>query len=239
MREAGRAPSPRRVTSADGQRGRGAAIPLDETGVVVDRWLGRIAAAEGLFVVDERQRIVHWSSAAQRILGYSPEEVIGQRCYLALVGREPDGHPVCRQNCQVMANARRGRGTAAYEVVASGRDGSPRCIGISVLVLGGLRKKAFRVLHLFREVTDSPPLRRRGVPPPAPSTEAVVAAEHLTRRELQVLRLFAGGSTTAEIAAALDISRFTARNHVAAIQRKLGARNRLEIVLLSVRAGLL
>ncbi len=63
--------------------------------------------------------------------------------------------------------------------------------------------------------------------------------EHLTRRELEVLRLLAAGSATDEIGHALDISMFTARNHVANIQRKLGARNRLEIVLLATRGGLI
>ncbi|HZP97437.1 MAG TPA: LuxR C-terminal-related transcriptional regulator [Candidatus Limnocylindria bacterium] len=201
-----------------------------------DSWFGRIAAAEGLFVVDERQRIVHWSSAAQRILGFSPEEVTGQPCYLALMGREPTGHPVCRQNCQVIANARRGRGTASYEVIASGRDGIGRCVGISVLVLGGLKKRSFRVLHLFREIGRRPFERSSDT---APRAETRPPVEHLTRRELQVLRLFAAGSTNAEVAEALHISAYTARNHVASIQRKLGARNRLEIVLLSMRAGLL
>jgi len=69
---------------------------------------GRIACADGLFVTDQRQRIVNWSSAAQRVLGYSPEEVVGQPCYRVLMGRELDGHPVCRRECQVTANARRG-----------------------------------------------------------------------------------------------------------------------------------
>jgi two-component system response regulator DesR len=66
--------------------------------------------------------------------------------------------------------------------------------------------------------------------------EAMV--ESLTRRELEVLRLFAQGATIDEIAGTLTISVFTARNHIANIGRKLGARNRLETVLLGMRRGL-
>lgn len=200
-----------------------------------DARLGRIIATDGLFVVDERQRIVHWSETAQRLLGFSADEVLGRPCYLALMGREPSGHPVCGRDCRVIANARRGRGTATYEVVAADRSGAARCVSISVVLLEGLRRGTFRALHLFREVARGP-LPRRAVSAPPPVRPTV---ERLTRRELEVLRIFATGSTPAEIAHALHISPFTARNHVASVQRKLGARNRLEIVLLSMRAGLL
>ena len=215
------------------------AIPLDGSSVVEDAWFGRIASADGLFVVDERQRIVAWSSSAQRLLGYSPEEVAGRPCYLVLTGREPDGHPVCKRNCQVTVNARRGRGTASYEVAACSREGTVKYVSISVLVLKGLAK-AFRVLHVFHDVNAKPMSERRAAPSarrasagPAPT------AERLTRRELEVLRLFAAGSTTEELGQALGISVFTARNHIASIQRKLSARNRLEIVLLAMRGGLI
>jgi len=222
-----------------GPAARPPAIPLDDSSVVEDAWLGRIASADGLFVVDERQRIVAWSSAAQRLLGYSPEEVMGRPCYQVLTGREPDGHPVCRRNCQVTVNARRGRGTASYEVAACSREGAMKYVNISVLVLKGLAK-SFRVLHLFHDVNARPVSGRRPAPHARPeSEERAPAAERLTRRELEVLRLFATGSTTEEIGHALGISVFTARNHIASIQRKLGARNRLEVVLLAMRGGLI
>jgi DNA-binding CsgD family transcriptional regulator len=62
--------------------------------------------------------------------------------------------------------------------------------------------------------------------------------ETLTRRELEVLRLFSQGATIDEIGESLTISVFTARNHIANIGRKLGARSRLETVLLAMRRGL-
>ncbi len=214
-------------------------VPLDDTAIVEDPWLGRIATADGLFVTDEHQRIVTWSSSAQRILGYSPEEVIGQRCFMVLMGREPGGHPICRRLCRVTANAERGRGTAAYEVAARARDGTVKCLSNSVLVLNGANG-TFRVIHLLREVTCHPGLRRRvATPVPASPDEGLPIAERLTRREQEVLRLLAGGATVDEIAEELTISVFTARNHVANVQRKLGARSRLETVLLGMRNSLI
>ncbi len=129
-------------------------------------------------MTDERQRIQAWSSVAQRMLGYAPEEVVGKPCYRVMMGREVEGHPVCGPNSPVTRNARRGRGTAAYEVIVQARDGSPRCVQSSVLEG---QRRGFRVIHLLREGT---------------------------------------------------------RNHIASVQRKLGVRNRLDMVLQGMRRGL-
>ncbi|MFK0258523.1 response regulator [Streptomyces sp. NPDC090445] len=59
----------------------------------------------------------------------------------------------------------------------------------------------------------------------APST----AARLLTGRELEIVRLVARGHTNAEIGAELFISAGTAKTHIANVQAKLGARNRVGI----------
>lgn len=51
----------------------------------------------------------------------------------------------------------------------------------------------------------------------------------LTEREREVADLVADGLTNADIAATLVISAGTVKNHLAAIQRKLEARNRVGI----------
>ena len=209
-------------------------MPRLDSGTVTDSWIGRIAATEGMFVTDDRQRVVAWSSAAQRLLGFSPEEAVGRTCYQMVMGREPDGHPVCGRNCSVTRNARRLRGTASYEVVAHARDGSAKCLANTVLVIEG-PEGAFHVVHLLRETPlAAPAVRRVDLAPP--TEEPLV--ETLTRRELEVLRLLGQGETIDEIAQSLTISILTARNHTANIARKLGAHSRLETVLLAMRRGL-
>lgn len=59
----------------------------------------------------------------------------------------------------------------------------------------------------------------------------------LTPRELDVLRLVADGMSTAEIAAALFLTAGTIRNYLSNIERKVGARSRLEAVRNAVEAG--
>ena len=213
-----------------------AGVDTHDTGSVVDEWMGRLAASDGMFVTDDHQRIIAWSSAAQRMLGFSPEETVGRTCFQVVMGREPDGHPVCGRNCAVTRNARRHRGTASYEVVAHGRDGEAKCLSNSVIAVEG-PDGAFHVIHLLRESAVGPGVtRRRTAMPPAEPVQPLV--ETLTRRELEVLRLLAAGATTDEIGATLTISVLTARNHISSVGRKRGAHSRLETVLQGMRRGL-
>ncbi len=93
------------------------------------------------------------------------------------------------------------------------------------------------------ELTDAPVTLAAGghapLPPPAPLPQAgpggtrddrVVFEGLLTRRELDVLRLLADGSTNRAIADALVISSGTVKFHVNSILRKLHAANRAEAV---------
>lgn len=195
----------------------------------------RVVASDAFFVTDEKQRVRAWSDAAERLLGYSAAEAEGRLCYEVLMGRHPEGHPVCGSACPVTRNARRGRGTAAYELVAQARDGSSRYLSSSVVVLEEKRGR-FRVVHLVRESSEARPSRAANAS--SASDGERPPAEQLTRRELEVLRLIACGASLAEIASTLSISMLTARNHATNIEHKLGVRNRLQMVLEGMRRGL-
>jgi DNA-binding NarL/FixJ family response regulator len=64
-------------------------------------------------------------------------------------------------------------------------------------------------------------------------------ADPLTPREVEVLRLLAGGYSNREIARALRVVEGTVKNHVSSILSKLGVRDRTRAVLLAARAGYL
>lgn len=61
--------------------------------------------------------------------------------------------------------------------------------------------------------------------------------EPLTEREEEVLITVARGRTNAEIASELHISLSTAKTHLASLMSKLGARNRVEIVIWAYETG--
>jgi DNA-binding NarL/FixJ family response regulator len=74
---------------------------------------------------------------------------------------------------------------------------------------------------------------------PLVKRERPVAAETLTRRELEVLQLLALGLANKEIAHRLAVSEHTAKFHVNAILGKLGAASRTEAVVRAAKLGLI
>ncbi|MFI7357645.1 response regulator [Streptomyces avidinii] len=78
-------------------------------------------------------------------------------------------------------------------------------------------------------------------PAPAPDAPRERAAQPLagiTEREREVLTLVGRGRSNSEIAAELFISAATAKSHVSRLFTKLGARDRVQLVITAYEAGL-
>jgi len=83
-----------------------------------------------------------------------------------------------------------------------------------------------RLIAAFAAQRDATPPRR------APEID------ELTGRELEVLALVARGRSNAEIAGELVISPLTAKTHVSRILMKLGARDRVQLVVQAYESGI-
>jgi DNA-binding NarL/FixJ family response regulator len=79
----------------------------------------------------------------------------------------------------------------------------------------------------------------RGLSSVAPDPPRDGVAADLTARELEVLRLLAGGYSNREIGDALGVAERTVKNHVASILGKLWVRDRTRAVLKALSLGLL
>ena len=216
--------------------------------------LGGLKIAEGFFAVDGNQRIVHWNETAEQMLGQSAAEVLGKPCHEVFAGRDAQNFRFCRPNCPVTQNARRGRPTQDYDVVAKRPDGRNMWANVSVMILKRPHEAPL-VIHTFRDVTERrrieafarralESLREIESPPPGepePETEEPrpTPAPPLSRREMQVLQLMAVGLATKDIAGHLGVRPITARNHITHVITKLGAGNRLQAVLYATRRHLI
>jgi DNA-binding NarL/FixJ family response regulator len=79
-------------------------------------------------------------------------------------------------------------------------------------------------------------LRAPALPPPGAHPTALAP---LSDRERQVLALVARGLNNTEVADALGLSPLTAKTHVSRIMGKLGARDRVQLVIAAYETGLI
>jgi DNA-binding NarL/FixJ family response regulator len=78
------------------------------------------------------------------------------------------------------------------------------------------------------------------VPPEVAAELAMHTAEdHLTARELEILKLIAKGNANKEIAAQLSVREDTVKSHVGNILEKLGANDRTHAVTIGIKRGII
>jgi DNA-binding NarL/FixJ family response regulator len=96
---------------------------------------------------------------------------------------------------------------------------------------------------LRKELTDTIRAVHAGQRRMAPEIAAEVAEhstdEALTAREVDVLRLIAGGNANKEIAAQLSITEETVKGYVKNILAKLGAKDRTHAVTIGLKRGVI
>ena len=212
------------------------------------------SAQFGVYAVSLDQTIVSWNQAAKHILGFSPEQVLGRRCYEVLAGLGPGGiTPGCLEGCPSMRALKAGEIPGSLDVRMLCASGERKAVSVTPMVVAGSDNDAPVLVHVFHDSSESESstratdsvrdgLARRGADvvsdrPAAASASA--GAVRLTRRELEVLHLVALGRATPQIARELGISSHTVLNHIRHFRRKLDATTKLEAVLTAIRRGIL
>jgi DNA-binding NarL/FixJ family response regulator len=162
---------------------------------------------------------VNGDEAEDRARRYEPHVAlvdlfVGDESGTDIARRVLDAHPSTR--VLLLSGAGRISATAARAAGAQGFVTKDRSAAEIV--------EAIRRIGSGREVFDAP----------APS-----GGQRLTVREREVLELVADGLTNAEIAARLQLSPNTVKEHASSMFRKLGARNRADAVQRAQRLGVL
>jgi len=199
------------------------------------------STADAAFATDESGRIVIWNKAAERLLGYAAEEVLGKPCHDILCGRDLFGNRFCDENCALHCMMRRHEALRSFEMDVRRESSEVLRVAISVMAVPGPRPSQYTLIHLLR-ASEARSMRATDselVPfiPPSTSAESEyqVQLRSLTQREREVLRVLADGLSTEDIANTLFISVATVRNHIQNILRKLEVHSKVEAVSLALR----
>ncbi len=207
--------------------------------------------ADGVFAVDRHHRIILWNRAAESLLGYAAQEVLGRPCEDVIQGRDCNGHLTCGKQCSQFEEAKKLRWQPHQDVRARSKDGKEVRIDVTTLSVLSEQQELSTLVHIFRnsggagtdhdkanlswpteqlpQPISGPGFQRGGSPndgdkqKPAP----------LSNRELSVLRHLTEGMSTTAISDRLFISPTTVRNHVQNILRKLQVHSRLEAIALA------
>ncbi len=213
-----------------------------------------LAADTPAFVTDASGHITSFNRAAERFFERQASRVLGRRCYDLMGGRDIFGNRFCRENCAVMSMGRKGETVHAFELSVAVPLRPQQPIHVSVIPSRVDPNATFpELLHTFapidREGRLARALENLGVATAAPATAAhpglptplPLDPHHeeppLTNREKEILAWVAGGLPNKEIAAELEISLATVRNHIHSILEKLDVHSKLEAVSLAFRKG--
>ena len=179
-------------------------------------------SANAMVLLDARRRVVDVNGAFLQLLGHQRDAITGRPIYEFIVG----GPMTSQREWMAALRNERLAGTADLRRADGGRvrvefAGHPATATGQRLVL-------FVALNVSRKAA----LIDRAAPERPP-------AGALSKREVEVVRLIALGSSGTEIATELQLSHNTIRTHVRNAMAKLGARSRAQLVAMSLAEGLM
>jgi PAS domain S-box-containing protein len=179
-------------------------------------------SANAMVLLDARRRVVDVNGAFLQLLGHQRDAIMGRPIYEFIVGG-----PMASQR-QWMAALRNERlaGSADLRRADGGR--------VRVEFAGHPATATGQRLVLFVALNAS---RKAALIDRKASERARTGA--LSKREVEVVRLIALGSSGTEIATELQLSHNTIRTHVRNAMTKLGASSRAQLVAMSLAEGLM
>lgn len=216
---------------------------------------------DGVFIVDANKHIIRWNKGSEKILGYAEAAVLNRNCFQVILGKISQDKPHCSPNCKFHNSVLKGVPQGNFDVLTQSSSGESLWLNVT-LISPSDSTEPF-VAHIVRDVTREKKkalaldhfladLEPAGLEPKAiqadrvtnryppvrdTATEKSVAA--LSGREIEVLTLLAEGLSTKSLAQKLNISHFTARNHIQNILVKLDLHSKAQAVSYAFKRGIL
>jgi PAS domain S-box-containing protein len=216
---------------------------------------------DGVFIVDSNKHIVRWNKGAEKILKYSETDVLNHDCHSVISGRVLPDKTFCGQNCKLYGAAIKGTPHRNFDMMSRTKNGEPLWLNFSIF--SAIPGDDQFVAHLIRDVTREKKtsialdqflvdLVSQSILPKESAAEKQaknpVAIKYassekstvtLSAREMEVLTLLAEGLPTKSLAQKLNISHFTARNHIQNILVKLDLHSKAQAVSYAFKKGIL
>lgn len=116
------------------------------------------ALADGAYVTDADRRVVFWNRAAERITGWTRDEVVGRTCYdNILVHADQDGHQLCGQEfCPLhRAIVSDQPSTGSLLVFAKAKDEHRVPVEVTVAPVHDAEGRVIGGIELFRDLSPA------------------------------------------------------------------------------------
>jgi len=206
--------------------------------------------ADAAYTVTADGEICSWNRAAEKMLGYSADEVLHRNIDDVLKARDAMGTPALGGGREATTRSwtDTSGGVPNFDLEVQTCASEKMWVNVSTIVYNNSRtgRQLFvRLMHDVDQRHRNEELLSRMIEAArqlvqiaeSPSSHAPVTP--LSEQERRILGLFAEGNDPATIAAKLSISAQTLRNHLHHINRKLRTHNRLEAVTHAQRRGLI
>lgn len=209
---------------------------------MLERQLAKLleGTTDAAFAVDLEGEVRIWNKAAERLFGHTAASAIGKSCAALICGKIPGRTAVCRDTCDILEYARSGKEISNFDMEIMTSSGEPVWVNVSLMTSPGGPGRRPLAIHFMRDIverkktedlTNRVLMSARDLLSGTGEMEAMPPVSPLTTQEKNILRLLASGSTTKEVAAELNISLPTLRNHIYHVNQKLHTKGRIEAVM--------
>jgi DNA-binding CsgD family transcriptional regulator len=215
------------------------ALPTDDA---LDVLAGSSTAA---FAIDRHDRIVYWNEGAERLLGWTAKEMLGKLCFEVLEGRDPFGNLYCTAQCPIVVGAANGEVSEPFMMHVQSKARGQETVRVRPVPLPGPGESFDCLMHLVDQDagSDVAELVKRiksaaaGRPQVPPAKDPIISVNPLTPREREIILMLSNGYAALNIAARLNLSHATVRNHIQNILRKLEVHSQVEAIAVAFRRG--